>query len=206
MNRIRTTHTGSLPRPPQILQAVREHFATGKAMDEALLARTVGEIVGKQVAAGIDVVTDGEMSKPSFFAYLAERMSGFEPREPKVKGRVVGPMDLDGRDATQFPDYYRGFLEHSPFANTIRVAPRACVAPVKYVGRKYLERDIANLKSAMARAGAQEGFMPAASPLPFMANEHYRTDEEYFAAYGEAMRVEYCAILDAGLTLQIDDP
>src|SRR5262245_40288525 len=115
MERIRTTHTGSLPRPPQILHAVREHFTNGQPMDEAMLARTVGEVVRKQVEAGIDIVTDGEMSKPSFFAYLAERMEGFAPREPKVKGRIVGPMDLDGRDAIQFPDYYRGFLDHSPF-------------------------------------------------------------------------------------------
>jgi 5-methyltetrahydropteroyltriglutamate--homocysteine methyltransferase len=206
MARIRTTHTGSLPRPPQILEAVRAHFATGKAMDEAMLARTVADVVRRQVEAGIDIVTDGEMGKPSFYAYLAERMDGFAPREPRVKGRVVGPMDLDGRDATQFPDYYGAFLEHSPFGNTIRVAPRACVAPVKYVGRKFLERDIANLKRAMADAGAKEGFMPAASPLPFMANEHYSTDEEYFAAYGEAMREEYRAILAAGFALQIDDP
>ena len=206
MTPVRTTHTGSLPRPPQILQALREHFATGKAMDEALLARTVGEVVRKQVEAGIDIVTDGEMSKPSFYAYLAERMDGFAPREPRVKGRVVGPMDLDGRDATQFPDYYAGFAGHSPFDNVIRVAPRACVAPVKYAGRRFLERDIANLKRAMKDAGAKEGFMPAASPLPFMPNEHYGTDEEYFAAYGEAMREEYKAILDAGLTLQVDDP
>ena len=206
MTPVRTTHTGSLPRPPQILQAVREHFATGKAMDEALLASTVGEVVRKQVEAGIDIVTDGEMSKPSFYAYLAERMDGFAPREPTVKGRAVGPMDLDGRDATQFPDYYAGFARHSPFDNVIRVAPRACVAPVKYAGRKFLERDIANLKRAMQDAGAKEGFMPAASPLPFMPNEHYGTDEEYLAAYGEAMREEYKAILDAGLTLQVDDP
>src|SRR5947209_8474388 len=98
MNQIRTTHTGSLPRPPEILQAVREHFTTGKTMDEAMLARTVADIVKKQVAAGIDVVTDGEMSKPSFFMYLAERMDGFAPRAPKDQGRIVGPMDLDGRD------------------------------------------------------------------------------------------------------------
>src|SRR5258708_32590052 len=129
MTRSRTTHTGSLPRPPEILQAVREHFTTGKTMDEAMLARTVADIVRKQVEAGIDIVTDGEMSKPSFFAYLAERMSGFEPREPTVKGRVVRPMALDGRDALQFPDYYRRFLAHSPVANTMRVAPRRCVAP-----------------------------------------------------------------------------
>src|SRR5438874_9488940 len=131
MTEIRTTHTGSLPRPPQILQAVREHFTTGKSMDEAMLARTVADIVKKQVAAGIDIVTDGEMSKPSFFAYLAERMDGFAPREPKVKGRVVGPMDLDGRDARRFPDYYNGFLEHSPFGNTIRGAAHMFVARAK---------------------------------------------------------------------------
>jgi len=198
---VKTTHTGSLPRPPQILEALR----AGK-IDDALLARTVGEVVRRQVEAGIHVVTDGEMSKPSFSAYLAERMGGFEPREPKQKAKTVGPMDLEGRDALMFPDYYRGFLEHSPFANTVRVAPRVCVGPVKYAGRKFVERDIANLKRAMAAAGASEGFMPAASPLPFMANEHYRTDEEYFEAYGEQMREEYKAILDAGLYLQVDDP
>jgi 5-methyltetrahydropteroyltriglutamate--homocysteine methyltransferase len=206
MTRIRTTHTGSLPRPPQILQAVREHFTTGKAMDESMLASTVGDIVRRQVEAGIDVVTDGEMSKPSFFGYLAERMDGFEARTASAGAARLGPVDPDGRDALMFPDYYRGMLEHSPFANTIRVAPRVCVAPVKYVGRKFLERDISNLKRAMAQAGASAGFMPAASPLPFMANEHYRTEEEYFEAYGEAMREEYRAIVDAGLYLQVDDP
>jgi len=206
MTPIRTTHTGSLPRPAQVLEAVREHFATGKPMDEAMLARTVGEVVRKQVEAGIDIVTDGEMSKPSFFHYLAERLEGFAPRKPKVTGRIVGPMDLDGRDATRFPDYYAGFEKHSPFENIVKVEPRACVAPVKYVGRKFLERDIANLKKAMKDAGAKEGFMPAASPLPFMGNEHYKSDEEYFEAYGEEMRNEYKAILDAGFYLQVDDP
>src|SRR5215470_10185891 len=117
MTRIRTTHTGSLPRPPQILHAVRVHFTSGTPMNEEMLARTVGEVVRKQVEAGIDIVTDGEMSKPSFFHYLSERLEGFAPREPKVKGRVVGPMDLDGRDAKQFPDYYEGFTKHSPFEN-----------------------------------------------------------------------------------------
>src|SRR5256885_1962367 len=99
MTAIRTTHTGSLPRPPQILQAVREHFATGKAMDEALLARTVGDVVRRQVEAGIDIVTDGEMSKPSFFAYLSERMDGFEARQPKQDVGRLGPVDPEGRDA-----------------------------------------------------------------------------------------------------------
>jgi len=205
MTRIRTTHTGSLPRPPAILEAVRAHFTTARPMDEALLAREVDAIVKKQVEAGIDIVTDGELSKPSFFHYLAERMDGFEARAPKNEP-PPGPVDPDGRDARMFPDYYRWMLEHSPFADTIRVAPRVCVAPLKYVGRRFVERDIANLKRAMAAAGASDAFMPAASPLPFMSNEHYRSQEEYFEAYGEAMREEYRAILDAGFYLQIDDP
>lgn len=203
--RFLTTHTGSLPRPPELLEAIRSHCA-GKPMDEALLARHVEAVVRRQVEAGIDIVTDGEMSKPSFRAYLAERIGGFEARVPKGGLPLPSPLDPNGRDATMFPDYYRAVQEASPFEHAVRVAPRVCVGPVKYVGRRFVERDIANLKRAMAAAGAKEAFMPAASPLPFDANEHYRSQEEYFEAYGEAMREEYRAILDAGLTLQIDDP
>src|SRR5437588_9987660 len=137
MTAIRTTHTGSLPRPPQILQAVREHFATGKAMDEALLARTVSDVVRRQVEAGIDIVTDGEMSKPSFFAYLSERMDGFEARQPKQDVGRFGPVDPEGPDASMFPDYYRGFVQHSPFDPTSLVAPRGRVEPAPSCQHKY---------------------------------------------------------------------
>jgi 5-methyltetrahydropteroyltriglutamate--homocysteine methyltransferase len=209
MERIRTTHTGSLPRPPAMLQALRERFSGSAGDDaayEAALARHVGEIVRRQAEAGIDIVTDGECSKPSFRAYLAERIAGFEARVPKGGVPMPSPLDPNGRDARLFPDYYRAVQEHSPFAQAVRVAPRVCVGPIRYVGRKYLERDIANLKQAMAQAGVAEGFMPSAGPIPQDGNEHYRSDEEYFQAYGEAMREEYRAILDAGLYLQIDDP
>ncbi|HEY5900431.1 MAG TPA: cobalamin-independent methionine synthase II family protein [Burkholderiales bacterium] len=205
MTRIRTTHTGSLPRPPQLLEAIRAH-AAGAPLDEALLARHVDAIVRKQVEAGIDIVTDGEMGKPSFRSYVSERIAGFEARPPKGGTPVPSPIDFSGRDASMFADYYRTVREHNPFEHAVRVAPHVCVAPVKYVGRKFLERDIANLKRAMAAAGAREAFMPSASPLPFDANEHYGSQEEYFEAYGAAMREEYQAILDAGLYLQIDDP
>ena len=209
MKRIRTTHTGSLPRPPARLAALRERFA-GKGADEpayeAALAKHVADIVRRQVEAGIDIVTDGECSKPSFRAYLAERIGGFEARIPPGGIPMPSPLDPNGRDARMFPDYYRGVQEHSPFAEAIRVAPRVCVGPVKYLGRRFLERDIANLKSALAEAGAAEGFVPSAGPIPQDANEHYRSEEDYFEAYGEAMREEYQAILDAGLYLQIDDP
>jgi 5-methyltetrahydropteroyltriglutamate--homocysteine methyltransferase len=208
-DRIRTTHTGSLPRPPEMLQALHARFA-GRPVDEAAyeasLKKHVREIVRRQVEAGIDVVGDGECSKPSFRAYLAERIGGFEERIPKGGLPVPGPADPNGRDATLFPDYYRSVQEHSPFAHAVRVPPRACVGPIRYLGRKYLERDIANLKQAMAAAGAEDGFMPSSGPLPVDPNEHYRSQEEYFEAHAEAMREEYQAILDAGLYLQIDDP
>ncbi|HWJ01990.1 MAG TPA: cobalamin-independent methionine synthase II family protein [Burkholderiales bacterium] len=209
IDRIRTTHTGSLPRPADMLAALHARFEGGRvdeAAYEKALARNVREIVRKQVEAGIDVVSDGECSKPSFMAYRAERIGGFEPRIPKGGMPAPGPVDPDGRDATMFPEYYRNVQEHSPFAKTVRVAPRVCVAPIRYVGEKFLQRDLANLRQAMSEAGAEEGFMPSASPIPGDANEHYRSEAEYFEAHGEAMREEYRAILDTGLYLQIDDP
>ncbi|HXJ53011.1 MAG TPA: cobalamin-independent methionine synthase II family protein [Burkholderiales bacterium] len=209
IDRIRTTHTGSLPRPADMLAALHARFEGGsvdEAAYEKALARNVREIVRKQVEAGIDIVSDGECGKPSFMAYRAERIGGFEPRVPKGGMPAPGPVDPNGRDATLFPEYYRNMLAHSPFANTVRVAPRACVAPIRYVGHKFLQRDLANLRAAMAEAGAEGGFMPSASPIPGDANEYYKSEAEYFQAHGEAMREEYRAILDAGLDLQIDDP
>jgi 5-methyltetrahydropteroyltriglutamate--homocysteine methyltransferase len=118
----------------------------------------------------------------------------------------TGPMGPDGRDAQMFPDFYKNVLEHNPFINTIRIAPRVCVGPIRYVGHRQLRRDIDNLKSAMAAAGATDGFLPAAAPIPMLKNEYYKTEEEFVTAFGDAMREEYQAILDAGLLLQIDFP
>jgi 5-methyltetrahydropteroyltriglutamate--homocysteine methyltransferase len=209
IDRIRTTHTGSLPRPAEVLAAMRARFE-GRPVDEAayeaLIRKHVFDIVRRQVDAGIDVVGDGECGKPSFRAYLAERIGGFEARIPKEGIPVPGPVDPNGRDVAMFPDYYRCARERNPFADAVRVAPRACVGPIEYVGRRFLERDIANLKQAMAAAGATQGFMPSSGPVPAEPNEYYRSEEEYFEAHGEAMREEYRAILDAGLLLQIDDP
>ncbi len=209
-NRIRTTHTGSLPRPPEIFAAMRA-MAAGEAPDargyEAALTKHVADIVKKQVEAGIDVVSDGECGKPSFQHYVAERLEGFEARMPPGGLPVpTGPMGIGGRDALMFPDFYENVLKHNPFLDTIRVAPRVCVGPIRYVGHEKLQRDIRNLKAAMAAAGADEGFMPSITPVSSLKNEHYRSDDEYFLALGEAMREEYKAILDAGLLLQIDFP
>jgi 5-methyltetrahydropteroyltriglutamate--homocysteine methyltransferase len=209
-DRIRTTHTGSMPRPQEIFEFMQAR-ASGASIDarvyEEALKNHVTAIVRKQVEAGIDVVNDGECSKVSFNNYVAERLAGFEARMPPGGLAVpTGPIGVGGRDFNRFPDYYENVLKHNPFANVIRVPPQVCVGPISYIGREQVERDIANLKSAMAAAGAQEGFLPATSPLPAMRNEHYASEEEFFVAYGEALREEYQAILDAGLLLQIDDP
>jgi 5-methyltetrahydropteroyltriglutamate--homocysteine methyltransferase len=209
-NKIRTTHTGSLPRPPEMLETMRA-IATGQHYDsgayEAALTKNVAEIVKRQVEAGIDVVTDGECSKPSFQHYVAERLDGFEARMPPGGLPVpTGPMGVGGRDAQMFPDFYQNVLENNPFKHTIRMAPRVCVGPIRYVGQEKLQRDIRNLKTAMAAAGADEGFMPSLAPTLSMKNEYYKNDDEYLDAYGEAMREEWKTILDAGLLLQIDFP
>jgi 5-methyltetrahydropteroyltriglutamate--homocysteine methyltransferase len=186
-------------------------MAAGKPYDEkayeAALTKNIAEIVKKQVDAGIDTVTDGECSKPSFQGYVAERLAGFEPRMPAGGMPVpTGPMGVGGRDAQLFPDFYQGVLENNPFKNTIRIAPRVCVAPIRYVGQEKLKRDIRNLKSAMEAAGADEGFMPSLAPTTSLKNEYYKSDDEFLEAYGEAMREEWKAILDAGFLLQIDFP
>ena len=209
-DRIRTTHTGSLPRPPDML-ATLHRLAAGDSVDiaayESALTRHVADIVKRQVEAGIDTVSDGECSKPSLQHYVAERLDGFEARMPAGGLPVpTGPMGLDGQDALMFPDFYASVLEHNPFKNTIRMAPRVCVGPIRYVGHEKLRRDIANLKAAMAAAGADEGFMPASAPVTALQNEYYPSEEAFITAYGEAMREEYRAILDAGLVLQIDFP
>ena len=207
---IRTTHTGSLPRPPEMLDTMRA-IAAGRPYDgaayENALTQNVAEIVKKQVAAGIDIVADGECSKPSFRLYLAERLDGFESRMP-LGGLSVptGPMGVGGRDAAMFPDFYRNVLENSPFKNTIRMPPSVCVGPIRYVGQDKLQRDIRNLKNAMQAARADEGFMPSSAPVFQTANEHYKSEDEFFEAFGAAMREEWRAILDAGILLQIDFP
>ena len=208
--RILTTHTGSLARPNDILELMRAREA-GQRIDEPAFERRVAEAVAenvrKQVEAGIAVVNDGECGKPSFNAYVLERLTGFEARVPA--GGVPassGAVDRNGRDAEMFPDYYSGTQPYSAFEHVILIAPRVCTGPIKYVGHAALRRDLTNLKMALAGQAIEEAFLPSSSPVPNRPNEFYATDDEYAAAYADAMREEYQAILDAGLLLQIDDP
>jgi 5-methyltetrahydropteroyltriglutamate--homocysteine methyltransferase len=126
IQRIRATHTGSMPRPPEILAFMRRR-AAGEKVERAewdgALSRHVDEIVRRQVAAGIDIVNDGECSKTSFMNYVAERLAGFEGRGTPSS---TGPINPEGRDAKLFPDYYDWVLKHNPFADIVRTAaPRA---------------------------------------------------------------------------------
>ena len=179
-DRIRTTHTGSLPRPADMLEALHARFEGGRvdeAAYEKALARNVREIVRKQVEAGIDIVSDGECSKPSFMAYRRRALGGFEPRMPEGRrAACAGPMDPDGRDATDVSRLLPTTCWSTARSPTRSASRRACAwRRSSTSARSSCERDIANLKAAMAGAGAEEGFMPSRRPIPCDANEHYKT-------------------------------
>lgn len=207
-DRILTTHTGSLPRPLDLLAMIRAK-AAGEVVDEAALAALVrggvAEIVAKQAEIGIDVVNDGEFSKASFVTYARERLGGLSPREG-LRRSWAG-----SREVLAFPEFYKNTLG----AVNQRQMHMVCTGPVTYRGRAALNADLANLKAAIAAQNGKAGgkvagaFVPCISPSnieDWNANEFYKTEEEYLFAIGEAMSEEYRAIVDAGFMLQIDDP
>ena len=203
--RIRTTHVGSLPRPHALLDALRVRLR-GEPHDEdaytGLLARSVAEVVRRQIECGIDFVTDGEYSKPGFFTYVQQRLEGFEPR-PDARRRSFEA------EVRAFPEYYQEYFGHAMFGGTIvPITPVVCVGPIRYRGASALGRDIENVKVAARAAGLslESVFLPATAPSGVGANEHYASDEAYLEAIATALAQEYRAIIDAGLLLQIDDP
>ena len=203
VNRIQTTHVGSLPRPKSVLDLMKRRVA-GESVDEAAweaLVRTeVAAMVQKQVDLGLDIVSDGEVSKPGFFSYVQDRLEGFESR-PDVK------INWWPKETALFPEYYERYFREAMVGGMVaRFAPQVCVGPVRYKDRSALDRDIANLKAAVAKSGAAKAFIPAIGTSGIGSNEYYKTEEEYFHAVGAAMSTEYRAIVDAGLLLQVDDP
>ena len=190
-HRILATHVGSLPRP----DALQKLMAEGKT-DHAMVRDAVADVVRRQVDAGIDIVDDGEQSKPGFITYIHERLSGMEPRHDN-------PPQHDSREKRSFPEFYAH--GHSG----TRPAPMLCTGPIRYIGQRQLATDIANLKAALKGKSVTDVFMPAVSPGQierYHVNRYYKTADEFMAAIGEAMREEYKAIIDAGFMLQIDDP
>ncbi len=203
IDRILTTHTGSLPRPKplvDIILARESGAAIAPDVFETTTAQAVEDVVARQVAAGIDVVSDGEMSKPSYTTYIRHRVEGIAP-DPRAaeKGRDI----MIGRDLLAHPDFAR---ERNTFAS---VPFPGCIGPLRYKDRSALDRDIAHLKTAAAKAKPADVFMTAPSPgilTRFIINLHYPSEEAYVAALAEVLKVEYRAIVEAGLVLQIDAP
>jgi 5-methyltetrahydropteroyltriglutamate--homocysteine methyltransferase len=204
-DRIQTTHIGSLPRPHRLLDAMKAKYS-GQPYDEKAFATAlhdaVTDVVREQAQCGIDIVTDGEFSKPGFFTYVRERLEGFESR-PEMK------MKLFEQEVAAFPEYYQQYFKQAMMGGAIvSLAPVVCVGPVKYRGEKPLQADIANVKAAAAAAGVanEHVFLPATAPSGVGINEYYKTDEEYFHALATEIGKEYRAIVDAGILVQIDDP
>lgn len=206
--RILTTHVGSLPRPPDLLEMIQAK-EQGKPFDAAALAgrikSAVAEVVRKQAEAGIDIVADGEMGRFGFIPYVNERLSGLEPRtDPRREGNWAR-----SREHLAFPEYYAWAAQMPGAAGGAQRNQWVCTGPIAYKGQEALKRDIDNLKAALAQVHYEQAFMPAVSPAQLAGwnkNEYYKTDEEFRVAIADALHEEYRAIVDAGLVLQIDDP
>ncbi|MGI5130394.1 cobalamin-independent methionine synthase II family protein [Pseudonocardia sp. CA-107938] len=202
-DRILTTHVGSLARPRPLLEQMREK-EHGRPYDvdgfPKLVTDAVAEVVDAQVAAGLDVVTDGEMSKVSFLTYVKDRLAGFDASAGEKLMPPSWQVEIDA-----FPGYYADYLGKY----TEQVSPMTtmvCTGPVSYVGHDQLRTDIANLRSALAGHDVTEAFLPSTSPSGFGRNAFYPSEGEYLSAVAEALREEYLGIVDAGFLLQIDDP
>jgi len=197
--RFLTTHTGSLPRPDdlvRIMYAKEEGVPVDPAALEARTALAVEEVVQKQVDAGVDIVNDGEMSKPSYATYIKDRLSGFGG-----SGNTFVYQDL-----VDFPNLARRVFGDP--GRSRRKTP-ACNAPIGVRDRDAARVDVSHLKAAVEKAPASDAFLTAASPgvvSLFFRNDHYPTEDAYLEAIAEAMRVEYETIAGAGLVLQIDCP
>ena len=193
------THVGSLPRPQPVVDFL---FARERGEDydraafDACMAAAVMENVRRQKAAGIDIVSDGECSKISYATYVKDRYTGFSGDSPRN-----APNDLK-----LFPTFLERLAKQG---GTPQDARPMCTGPVASKGQGELQKDIANLRAAMAAHGVARGFMNAASPgviSLFLQNAHYPTREDYLGALADAMREEYRTILEAGLDLQLDCP
>ncbi|UWR67729.1 cobalamin-independent methionine synthase II family protein [Phaeobacter inhibens] len=196
---VQTTHVGSLPRSQDVVDFIfaRERQQSFDQADfDACMRAAVSDTVKKQVAAGIDIVSDGETSKISYATYVKDRYTGFSGDSPRN-----APADLK-----MFPGFLKRLADDG---GTPQYARPMCTGEVRSKGQGELEKDIANLKFAMAEHGADRGFMNAASPgviSLFLQNDHYPTREAYLAALADAMKTEYETIVGAGLDLQLDCP
>ena len=210
VNRILTTHVGSLPRPTDLIQIYREQAPAAKLASR--LASAVDEVVRHQVEAGIDIVNDGEFGKPmsdevdygAWAFYIYQRLSGFEIRDPPAGSSNLNRIMQASKDRLDFAEFYEtGEAGMRPGARPVPMN----TGPIRYTGHALIERDIQNLKAALAGRPTEEAFLTAAvTGVTGRAGEYYQHPEEQAAAVAEAMREEYKAITDAGIQVQLDDP
>ena len=199
MDKFLTTHTGSLPRPPDLIKmmyAKEEGVPIDRGALDARIRTAVAEVVRQQAAAGIDLVNDGELSKPSYATYIKDRLAGF--------GGTSEPLVY--QDLVEFPEMARRVFGDPGRAR--RKTP-GCNAAISVRDAQAAVTDVANLRDALKGVTAQGGFMSAASPgvvSLFFKNTYYPSDEAYLFAIADAMRQEYEAIAAGGFTLQIDCP
>ena len=199
MKQIPVTHVGSLPRTQDVVDFIfareNEERYDQAEFDQCMTA-AVSATVKRQVDAGVDIVSDGETSKISYATYVKDRYTGFSGDSERN-----APADLK-----QFPGFLKRLADEG---GTPQYARPMCTGEVVSKGQGELEKDIANLKSAMAEHGASGGFMNAASPgviSLFLQNSYYKSREQYLAALADVMKTEYETIVAAGLTLQLDCP
>jgi 5-methyltetrahydropteroyltriglutamate--homocysteine methyltransferase len=195
-DRILTTHTGSLPRPPELEQAMMARLEGREPahLDE-LVAAGITEIVAKQKSVGVDIVSDGELGKPSYTTYVAERLDGF--------GGESDVMVIT--DLADYPETAEVLLADPGFSHMQRPA---CIGPLAVRNREAVDHDIELLRQACG-GDLSGAFMTAPSPATismFFSNKYYPSQQEYLLALAGVMRHEYEAIVNSGLTLQVDCP
>jgi len=214
--RILTTHVGSIPRPESVRVLLRARLG-GQPIDEAALAaraaEAVTDVVRRQAQVGLDVVSDGEMSKTSFLAYTDDRLTGFittnaatDPSAALTGTGGAWARRVDSRrEWRAFREYYTEYL---PREMPMATPPTVCQGPISYKGQALLEQDLAAFSAALGGVTVAEAFVPAIAPAMVGRgqNRYYKTEEAYVFAIAEALRTEYRAIVDAGFILQIDDP
>jgi 5-methyltetrahydropteroyltriglutamate--homocysteine methyltransferase len=202
---ILTTHVGSLPRPPDLAEALVAHDQRRLDRDQErwlvdAIRDATAKVVLDQVTAGVDVVSDGEVGKVGYSTYVKQRLTGYEGHGI-FDGELVGPATC--ADLVEYPTAGRAALAGARFEVPI------CTGPITFSGLESVQTDIENLSTAMRAAGASKAFMSAASPgviSIFLRNQHYPSYEDYLIALGDAMRTEYEAIAAAGFMLQLDCP
>ncbi|HVH24026.1 MAG TPA: hypothetical protein VNA11_16370 [Pseudonocardia sp.] len=194
---IRTSHVGSLPRPPDLLAAIVERERGGPELDPEAVRAAVTDSVRRQVDVGLDIVNDGETAKVSYVTYVGDRLTGFGQGEP---------AERPDPNAEDFPDWAARRAQR-PGPRQVQLP--VCREEIRYADTAAVEADIAALRGALADHPGHEGFLTAASPgviALFLDNRYYPDREAYLGALAAAMKIEYDAVHAAGLLLQVDCP